>query len=85
MRRLDFSAQSRTVDVGIGQAVTVDIQLQTAATQLSAVVITTAAAAQSKTSEIGTNISREQIENLPSSDRNFLDFTKLAQALRRSL
>ena len=81
VRRLGFTAQSRTVDVGIGQAITVDIQLQTAATQLSAVVITTEAAAQSKTSEVGTNISREQIENLPSSDRNFLDFTKLVPGI----
>lgn len=81
VRRLGFTAQSRTVDVGIGQTVNVDIQLATAATQLSAVVITTEAAAQSKTSEVGTNISREQIANLPSPDRNFLDLTKLVPGI----
>ena len=81
VRRLGFTAQSRTVDVGVGQTVNVDIQLQTAATQLSAVVITTEAAAQSKTSEVGTNISREQIANLPSADRNFLDLTKLVPGI----
>ncbi|HEV8362646.1 MAG TPA: TonB-dependent receptor [Gemmatimonadaceae bacterium] len=81
VRRLGFTAQSRTVDVGIGQSVTVDIQLPAAATQLSAVVITTEAAAQSKTSEVGTNISREQIQNLPSADRNFLDLTKLVPGI----
>jgi hypothetical protein len=81
VRRLGFTAQSRTVDVGIGQTVTVDIQLATAATQLSAVVITTEAAAQSKTSEVGTNISREQIASLPSAERNFLDLTKLVPGI----
>lgn len=81
VRRLGFTAQSRTVDVGIGQTITLDIQLATAAAQLSAVVITTEAAAESKTSEVGTNISREQIENLPSPDRNFLDFTKLVPGI----
>ena len=81
VRRLGFTAQSRTVDVGIGQTISVDIQLATAATQLSAVVITTESAAQSKTSEVGTNISREQIASLPSAERNFLDLTKLVPGI----
>ncbi|MGQ0641127.1 MAG: TonB-dependent receptor domain-containing protein [Gemmatimonadaceae bacterium] len=81
IRRLGFSAQSRTVLVEIGQTLTLDFQLQAAAAQLSAVVVTAEAGAGSQTSEVGTNVSREQIQNLPSSDRNFLDFTKLVPGI----
>lgn len=81
IRRLGFSALTRSVQVGIGEVRQVDIQLQQAAAQLSAVVVTADAGAQSQTSEVGTNVSREQIRDLPSSDRNFLDFTKLVPGI----
>src|SRR4029453_5815244 len=36
---------------------------------------------ETKTSEVGTNISREQIENLPNFERNFLDIARLAPGI----
>jgi hypothetical protein len=81
VRRLGFSAQSRAVDVPIGQTVTFDVQLQEAATQLSGVTVTADAAQQTKTSEVGTNVTREQIRNLPTFDRNFLDLARLAPGI----
>lgn len=81
VRRLGFTAQSRTIAVPIAQTVTFDVQLQEAATQLSAVSVTADAAQSSQTSEVGTNVSREQIQNLPSIDRNFLDLARLAPGM----
>jgi hypothetical protein len=81
IRRLGFTAQTRTVDVPIAQTVTLDVQLQEAATQLSAVTVTAEAAQNAQTSEIGTNVSREQIQRLPSFDRNFLDLARLAPGI----
>jgi hypothetical protein len=81
VRRLGFTAQSRTIAVPIAQTVTFDVQLQEAATQLSAVTVTTDAAQTAQTSEIGTNVSREQIQSLPTFDRNFLDLARLAPGI----
>lgn len=81
IRRLGFTAQTRTVNVPIAQTVTLDVQLVEAATQLSAVTVTADAAQNAQTSEIGTNVSREQIQNLPSFDRNFLDLARLAPGI----
>src|SRR5215203_1744105 len=56
IRRLGFTAQSRTIDVPIAQTVTLDVQLQEAATQLSAVAVTADASRSAQTSEVGTNV-----------------------------
>ena len=79
-RRIGSSPQSRVITVGIGQTLSYDYSLGQAATQLATVTVTaqSAAAAETRTSEVGTNVSREQIENLPVADRNFLDFARLA-------
>ena len=73
VRRLGFTAQTRTLDVGIGQTLTFDVQLQAATTQIAGVVVTAEATEGARTSEVGTNVSRTQIENLPNFERNFLD------------
>ena len=39
---------------------------------------------ETKTSEVGTNVSRQQIENLPQNNRNFLNFGALAPGVRVS-
>jgi hypothetical protein len=84
-RRIGLSPQARTLQVLIGQTHTVDFQLSEAAVALQAVVTVAApAATETRTSEVGTNITREQIENLPTFDRNFLDFAKLAPGITPS-
>ena len=81
IRRIGFTPQTRTVQVPIAQVVTIDVTLQEAATTLAAVAITATAAQTAQTSEIGTNVSREQIQNLPTFDRNFLDLARLAPGI----
>src|SRR5215211_9538609 len=53
VRRLGFTAQSRAIDVPIAQTVTLDVQLQDAATQLSTVTVTATASQTAQTSEVG--------------------------------
>ena len=80
VRRIGSSPQTKVITVGIGQTLSYDFQLGQAVTQLAAVTVTgrSEAAAETRTSEVGTNVSREQIQNLPIADRNFLDFARLA-------
>jgi hypothetical protein len=81
VRRLGFTAQTRTVVVPIAQTITIDIALQEATTTLAPVAITAAASQTAQTSEVGTNVTREQIQNLPTFDRNFLDLARLAPGI----
>lgn len=78
IRRIGFTAQTRTVRVGIGQTLRIDFQLSAAATQLEAVVTTAAPSTETRTSEVATNVTRQQIDDLPSPDRNFLGLATLA-------
>ncbi|MEJ7809856.1 MAG: TonB-dependent receptor [Gemmatimonadaceae bacterium] len=80
LRRVGFAPQTRTIDVLIGQTLDINFQVAEAAVQLSAVEVVAApeATTETRTSEVATNVTRQQIENLPSRDRNFLDLAKLA-------
>ncbi|MEP7380547.1 MAG: carboxypeptidase-like regulatory domain-containing protein, partial [Gemmatimonadota bacterium] len=81
VRRLGYSVQARSLRVPIGETVTLDLVMQQTATQLVGVVISADATERSRTSEVGSNVTREQIRDLPSADRNFLDFTKLVPGI----
>ena len=48
------------------------------------IVVTGQRLAETKTSEVATNVSRQQIENLPQNNRNFLNFGALAPGIRVS-
>lgn len=85
VRRIGLSPQSRNVTVQIGQTIDANFSLTSAAAQLSTVsVVAAPAGTETRTSEVATNVSREQIENLPVLDRNFLDFAKLAPGITAS-
>jgi hypothetical protein len=79
VRRIGFSPVSRTQQVGIGQTLTLDFSLTTASITLTAVtVVAEPEVIETRTSEVATNVTRDQIEKLPSRDRNFLELTALA-------
>lgn len=67
-------AQTLTVDLGEAQGVTLE----------TVTVVGSALAVEMRTSEIGTNVTTEQIENLPQGSRNFLNFAQLAPGVRIS-
>lgn len=83
VRRIGFGAQLDTVQVLIGQTLARDFSLTQAANELEAVVVQAGpTAVETRTSETATNITQEQIENLPQSDRNFLNFAQQAPGVR---
>ncbi len=76
-RHIGSAPQTRRVEVQIGATVTADFTLKAGAVQLEAVTVT-AAAVETHTSELATNITPLQIRQLPSPSRNFLDLAALA-------
>jgi outer membrane receptor protein involved in Fe transport len=83
VRRIGFAPQTRTVQVQVGQTLDQNFTVGQTATQLSAVVVTAAAAGpERRTSEVATNVTQAQINDLPSSSRNILDLAALAPGVR---
>ena len=83
IRRIGFAPQTRAVQVQIGQTLDLDVQLSQTATAIQGVTVTatTTATQETRTSEVGTNVSRDQIQNLPNFERNVLDFASLAPGI----
>ena len=81
-RRVGLTPQTRAVQVQIGQTHDVNFSLGESAVTLQAVTVTAARPEETtRTSEVSTNVSREQIENLPNFERNFLDIARLAPGI----
>lgn len=80
VRRIGYSAREDTVSVLIGQTINRDYRLSAATTTLEAVVVTAnnEGAVETRTSEIATNITQQQINDLPTTDRNFMGLAVLA-------
>jgi hypothetical protein len=76
-RRIGTEPQTRRVVVQIGATNIQDFTLQEQAAQLSAVLIQ-AAGVETRTSEIATNVTPQQIAKLPTPSRNFLDLAQLS-------
>ncbi len=88
---------TRRVIVSVGQTATLDVDTATqAAEPVDEAVATTEGAAaapgeiivigtrlvETRTSEVATNVTDDQIENLPQNNRNFLNFAALAPGIR---
>ncbi len=74
---LGKATESRTLQVMIGQSLVADFQLSTQAIVLQGITVTGQRAIETRTSEVATNVSPEQIQQLPSPTRNFLDLAQL--------
>jgi hypothetical protein len=81
IRQIGSAPAAREVQVRVGQTLTLDVRLASAALQLEEVVVQ-APAVETQTSEVATNVTEQQIEALPSSSRNFLDLAPLAPSVR---
>lgn len=77
MRRIGFEPQTRSIQLQIGQTLEVNFRTGQTTVQLGAVDVV-ANRVETRTSEVATNVSLEQIESLPTSSRNFLDLAQLA-------
>ncbi|HEY1878328.1 MAG TPA: carboxypeptidase regulatory-like domain-containing protein, partial [Caulobacteraceae bacterium] len=76
---------SEVVSVQIGQAASLDLHIgeaaAPAATSVSALVVSAKRLNETKTPEVATNITTQQIENLPQDSRNFLNFAGLVAGI----
>lgn len=81
-----YKERSRTVELLVGQTVTVDFRLAFDGVFFENVTVVGGGAGQrlvdTRNPEIATNITKEQIELLPQSGRNFLRFAALAPGIR---
>ena len=89
---------TRRVSVQVGQTASLDMDVAapdkgtdeaTAAVGATtgaggSIVVTGRRLVETRTSEIATNVTAEQIENLPQGNRNFLNFAQLAPGIRLS-
>ncbi len=74
----------RIIQVGVAQSanLTIDIGAAETATSAGETIVVQGRVSESSTSEIATNVTREQMENLPQNNRNFLNFAQLAPGVR---
>ena len=78
VRRIGTTIQTRRAVVQIGATQIQDFTLSDAPVQLATVRVQAAPTVETRTSEIATNVSTEQINKLPSASRNFLELAALA-------
>lgn len=81
VRRIGTASVTRRVVVQIGAVQIQNFSLVEQATQLERVVVSATAAPETRTSEVATNVSEEQITKLPSASRNFLELAALAPGI----
>lgn len=77
-----YEQTTRAVRVQIGQTVDLDLQVAKEAASLDEIVVVADRLVETRTSEVSTNVSTEQIEALPQGTRNFLNFAALAPGVR---
>jgi hypothetical protein len=77
-RQIGMAPQKIHVRVLIGEVYPLDFRLGASAIQIEAVTVVAASGVETRTSEVATNVTRQQVEHLPLSDRNFLDLVQLA-------
>src|ERR1043165_3742446 len=78
VRRIGSGAQTRRVVVQIGAVQIQDFALTERAVELQDLTVTAAPVVETRTSEVATNVTPEQIAHLPTPSRNFLDLAALS-------
>src|SRR2546427_5317152 len=78
VRKIGFGPQRRQVVVQIGATSPVDVTMQAGAVELQAVTVEAGPTVELRTSEVATNVTPQQIQQLPTPSRNFLDLAALA-------
>lgn len=79
-----FQARNETVQILLGQNVEMNFVMSPDAAMNQSITVVGNQLVEMKTSEAATNVTPQQIENLPQGDRNFLNFAALAPGIRMS-
>src|SRR5712691_7471785 len=81
VRHIGFAPQRRQVTVQIGATQVVEFTVQAGAVELQAVTVQGTPTVELRTSEVATNVTPQQIQQLPTPSRNFLDLAALAPGI----
>lgn len=76
--------QTQVITVSVGETASVDLALPAPGTLDRVVIVGLLQRKDVRAPEVGTHVSREQIESLPQSSRNFLSFADLAPGVQFS-
>jgi outer membrane receptor protein involved in Fe transport len=79
---IGYAPQVQSVRVLIGQSLNIDLQMTAQAVVLEGITAVGTRVMETRTSEVATNVTQEQIDNLPQRDRNFLELATLAPGIR---
>ena len=79
-----YKPQARTIQVLVGQTLTVDFKVSPDVTYTETVEVVSERLADTRSTEISTNVTQDQLKYLPQNNRNFLNFAALAPGLRVS-
>jgi hypothetical protein len=79
-----YEPRNETITVLLGQNLEMNLRLTPTAVLSESITVVGSQAVETKTSEVATNVTTQQIENLPQDDRNFLNFAALAPGIRIS-
>src|SRR6185503_7917913 len=80
-RKIGFAPQRKQVQLPIGATILVDFPLQAGAVELEALTVEATPVVELRTSEVATNVTQHQLEQLPTASRNFLDLAVLAPGM----
>jgi hypothetical protein len=81
----NFAPDVHKVVIGLGQTQGLDFDLRVAAKATEAVTVSAQAPLiETKSNEIATNVTEQQLQQLPQDNRNFLNFARLAPGVRYS-
>jgi outer membrane receptor protein involved in Fe transport len=78
VRRIGSRPQANRVQVQIGQTLNLDFTLVASPIEIADIEVITTPLVETRTSEVATNVTADQIEKLPTPSRNFLDLAALA-------
>ncbi|HEX9982230.1 MAG TPA: TonB-dependent receptor [Thermoanaerobaculia bacterium] len=73
-----YKESTRNVTLRVGQTLDLDFRLTPDLVLTESITVVGSEAVETRTPELGTNVSPLQIESLPQNDRNFLNFAALA-------
>ena len=79
-----FEPRTHELTFLVGQSVTLDFEMSGQMSLSEAITVVGEQIVETETSQITTNVTREQIESLPQNNRNFMNFAELAPGVRVS-
>jgi len=79
-----YKGSSREMNLLVGQTIDTNFRMTPDLVLMEEITVVGNTPIEMKTAEVSTNVTRQQIENLPQNNRNFMNFASLAPGMRTS-